>query len=353
MDDSSSEKPDSEKLDKGPEVAEGADTGTKDVLPSGSPDSSKENAEQAPPDATSASAGVPVPPPPPKSIFDTIFEAKDVNAPKQRIREDINKFIRDSGLDQQYDFVFLYDDSGSITRHTSNRPYSAVTDHARVPTKPLFLLLHTTGGRVEPAYLISKCCKKSTTKFVVVVPRLAKSAGTLLALGADEIHMGIISELGPIDPQIGDYPALGLGSAVEHIAILCKKHPDAIEMLAKYLASSLNLHDLGYFERVSESAAQYAERLLAGKTLPAGQTPESIAHRFVYGYKDHGFVIDRDEATEILGSEIVKSDSKEYKLANSIQEYLASVNLAYGFYKNHNCKLFGDLDEGIVVWKND
>lgn len=39
----------------------------------------------------------------------------------------------------------------------------------------------------------------------------------MLALGADEIHTGIISELGPIDPQIGDYPALGLGAAVEHI----------------------------------------------------------------------------------------------------------------------------------------
>src|SRR5262249_48776004 len=159
-------------------------------------------------------------------------------------------------------------------------------------------------------YLISKCCKKSTTKFVVAVPRLAKSAGTLIALGADEIHMGIISELGPIDPQIGDYPALGLGSAVEHIATLCKKHPESVEMLAKYLASSLNLHDLGYFERVSESAVQYAERLLNGKSLPFGQDPASVAKRFVYGYKDHGFVIDRDEATVILGSDIVRTDTQ-------------------------------------------
>ena len=179
---------------------------------------------------------------------------------------------------------------------------------------------------------------------MVAVPRFAKSAGTLIALGADEIHMGIISELGPIDPQMGDYPALGLGSAVEHIANLCKKHPDAVEMLAKYLASSLNLHDLGYFERVSASAVQYAERLLSGRPLPAGLTPASIAQRFVYGYKDHGFVIDRDEATEILGAEIVKSDTSEYKLANRIHEYLDTVNLAYSVFKNHGCKILGDLN---------
>jgi hypothetical protein len=260
--------------------------------------------------------------------------------------------IQESKLGAKYDFIFLYDESGSITRYTSNKIYSAVTDHSRSKGKQLFLLLHTTGGKIEPAYLISKCCRKSADKFVVAVPRFAKSAGTLLALGADEIHMGIISELGPIDPQIGEYPALGLGSAVEHIATLCKKHPDAIEMLAKYLASSLNLHDLGYFERVSESAEQYAERLLSGKKLPTGQTAASIAYRFVHEYKDHGFVIDRDEAMEILGAEIVKSDSPEYKLANKIHEYMETVNLAYRVFKSHNCKLLGNLDQGILVLKN-
>jgi hypothetical protein len=145
---------------------------------------------------------------------------------------------------------------------------------------------------------------------------------------------------------------LGLGSAVEHIATLCKKHPEAVEMLAKYLASNLNLHDLEYFERVSESAVQYAERLLIGKTFPAGQTPASIAERFVYGYKDHGFVIDRDEATAILGSDIVKTDTSEYPLANKIHAYLELANLAYGVFKKHNCKIFGDLNSGISIWKD-
>jgi len=41
-------------------------------------------------------------------------------------------------------------------------------------------------------------------------------------------------------------------------------------------------------------------------------------------------VIDREEATEILGSDIVKSDTPEYKLASRIHEPLETVNLAYG-----------------------
>ncbi len=306
------------------------------------PDQQTPTAPQAPPP----------PPPPPKTIFDVVFEADDVNIPIQRVREDIREIIKKSPVAGTYDFIFLHDDSSQITKYTSNRIYSAVTDGSHDPGKPLFLLLHTGGGKVEPAYLISKCCRKSAPKFVAAVPRFAKSAGTLIALGANEIHMGIISELGPIDPQVGDYPALGLGSAVEHIAKLCTKHPQAVEMLAKYLASSLNLNHLGYFERVSESAVQYAERLLADRPLPAAQTPATVANRFVYGYKDHGFVIDREEATEILGSDIVKSDTDEYKLANEIHQYLENVNLAYNVFKNHSCKIVGELNRGITVLEN-
>lgn len=39
-------------------------------------------------------------------------------------------------------------------------------------------------------------------KLRVIVPNVAKSAATLFALGADEILMGHLSELGPIDPQV-------------------------------------------------------------------------------------------------------------------------------------------------------
>lgn len=91
--------------------------------------------------------------------------------------------------------------------------------------------------------------------------------------------MGLMSEIGPIDPQIGRYPALGLGYAIETLALLCKKYPESSDMSAKYLSLSLNLQDLGYFERVSESAVQYAERLLKNKKLPNGQTPASVVLR--------------------------------------------------------------------------
>jgi membrane-bound ClpP family serine protease len=111
--------------------------------------------------------------------------------------------------------------------------------------------------------LISKLCRESAVgKFIVVVPRRAKSAATLICCGADEIHMGQMSELGPIDPQIDYLPALGLKNAIQHLAELASQYPTASEMFAKYLSESLNLEHLGYYERVVKSAVQYAERLL-------------------------------------------------------------------------------------------
>ena len=47
-----------------------------------------------------------------------------------------------------------------------------------------------------------------------------------------------------------------------YIAYLIKDYPQASEMFAKYLNLSIDPIHLGYYERVAESATQYAERLL-------------------------------------------------------------------------------------------
>lgn len=68
------------------------------------------------------------------------------------------------------------------------------------------LLLHSPGGDGTIVEKIVDMCRShlsgSNKKFRVIVPNIAKSAATLLALGADEILMGYCSELGPIDPQV-------------------------------------------------------------------------------------------------------------------------------------------------------
>jgi ClpP class serine protease len=76
--------------------------------------------------------------------------------------------------------------------------------HDVPPGADLDLLLHTPGGDVDQAERIVLLCRKRVKDgaFRVIVPDSAKSAGTLIAIAADEIVMGEPSELGPIDPQV-------------------------------------------------------------------------------------------------------------------------------------------------------
>ena len=65
-------------------------------------------------------------------------------------------------------------------------------------------MLHTPGGDIDAAekLILMIRNKVGDAGFRIVVPHLAKSAGTLMALGADTVVMSDTSELGPIDPQV-------------------------------------------------------------------------------------------------------------------------------------------------------
>jgi ClpP class serine protease len=79
---------------------------------------------------------------------------------------------------------------------------------------PIDLVLHTPGGLVLPSTQIARALKKHKGKVTVFVPHYAMSGGTLIALAADEIVMSEHAVLGPVDPQLGQFPAASLLRAV-------------------------------------------------------------------------------------------------------------------------------------------
>lgn len=66
----------------------------------------------------------------------------------------------------------------------------------------LYLVINSPGGDGTIAEKMIEMCRHYCDSFRVAVPNRAKSAATMVALGADEIVMGYPSELGPIDPQV-------------------------------------------------------------------------------------------------------------------------------------------------------
>ncbi|MCI0694110.1 hypothetical protein L0337_19145 [candidate division KSB1 bacterium] len=212
------------------------------------------------------------------------------------------------------------------------------------------LFIASFGGNIEPAYQISKLCKeRAKERFIVAVPRQAKSAATLVAIGADEIHIGGLGELGPIDPQIGGLPALGVREALRTIASLTEEYPKSSDMFARYLSFAVTVEQIGYCERLTESAVQYAQRLLATKKQLDGKTQE-IAQRLVYEYKHHGFVIDCEEAQNLLGNSWVNGNSPIVKFSETLFQLLDFVNLLLNIFRNKQLQIVGSLRKGIWIW---
>lgn len=75
---------------------------------------------------------------------------------------------------------------------------------------PIDIILHTPGGLVLAALQIAKALRRHKAKTTAFIPHYAMSGGTLIALAADEIVMDEHAVLGPVDPQIGQYPAASI-----------------------------------------------------------------------------------------------------------------------------------------------
>jgi hypothetical protein len=218
----------------------------------------------------------------------------------------------------KYCLLFLFNSEGHIGAFDLDQIFDVLPALNPNKEKSILLTVLSAGGAIESAYQISKLCRSFTQKrFIVTIPRQAKSAATLLALGADEIHMGNLGQLGPIDPQLGGLPALGVSQALRTLAQLGEQYPGSAELFARYLRMALTVEQIGYCERISESAIQYATRLIETKPKIASKA-EAIARELVYEYKHHGFVIDSDEAKKHLGTDWIVSASKEIEFAEKI-----------------------------------
>jgi ClpP class serine protease len=86
--------------------------------------------------------------------------------------------------------------------------------HLTDPQVPLDIILHTPGGLVLASMQIARAIHRHPGKTTVFVPHYAMSGGTLIALAADAIVMCEDAVLGPVDPQLGQYPAASLLRAV-------------------------------------------------------------------------------------------------------------------------------------------
>ena len=107
------------------------------------------------------------------------------------------------------------------------------------PGRAIEIILHTPGGLVLAATQIAQALADHDGKVTAVVPHYAMSGGTLIALGADEIILDRHAALGPIDPQLGHWPAASIVAAVDRPG----QHQDDTLILADVARKALRQVD--------------------------------------------------------------------------------------------------------------
>lgn len=189
------------------------------------------------------------------------------------------------------------------------------------------LVIDSPGGYADVAYRIARTFCRHADGFTAVIPRWAKSAATLLTLGADEVIFGHDAEIGPLDVQVYDQEREERGSALDEIQALEQLHqvalqqlnqnltvmrlitrrrydvvmPHASKLASDMMAPLLDKIDTVHYAKQSRLLAvaeDYAVRLMSPR-IPR-QRAVQIAERLVKRYPEHGFVIDRQEASEML-----------------------------------------------------
>jgi len=156
------------------------------------------------------------------------------------------------------------------------------------PEIPIDLILHTPGGLVLATEQIARALIRHPAKVTVFVPHYAMSGGTMLALASDEIVMDANAVLGPVDPQLGNFPAASIIKVVEQ------------KPIGEVDDQTLIMADLS---RKAIDQVQRFVRTLLKDTVPTQKVQpeniENIIDALTTGRVTHDYPITVEEATEM------------------------------------------------------
>src|SRR5215469_1942880 len=199
------------------------------------------------------------------------------------------------------------------------------------PERTINVILDSTGGPLDSAFRTVLYLSRYAGKVNMYVPRRAKSASTLIAVGASKLFMSPFGELGPLDTQIRDprnptdyisaldcYQSVDyvrefgfstLSQALKQLATVTQGKlllTDSLNAAAQFAIGSINPMlsqtrslDFGAWGRSLKMGERYAQVLLSRAGQIEQGKAERIASRLVYGYTHHLFPIDINEATEM------------------------------------------------------
>ena len=235
------------------------------------------------------------------------------------LKQAIERVVEEQACD-----VYLY--AGVVDKDACD---SLIDDVPEEPKGKAFLILSTYGGDANAAYRLTRFLQNVyPDELVIFIPDVCKSAGTLIALGANELVFSHHGELGPLDVQLQERDEIweyrsGL-LPFKALEITCNQAFEYFEDSFLRLRASSGLQITT--RTAAEIAAELAQGLvesLAGQIDPlrvadthlwmriaeeygkrlckrSQNAKEDTIKKLVYEYPSHGFVLDKEEAKELF-----------------------------------------------------
>jgi hypothetical protein len=203
------------------------------------------------------------------------------------------------------------------------------------PITKLDLFLYSTGGVTMAAWGIVNMIREFCDDFNVIIPYKAYSTATLISLGANEILMGKLGQLGPVDPSVttpfnpqiqGGAPGQVLPISVEEVSSFIKlardkeylglKLEDSLVEVLKELTLKIHPLSLGSVYRATEQIKMLARKLLSFHMDGAEnqKNVHSIVDNLTRALYSHDYIINRREAKNELKLKVKELEGIDKKL---------------------------------------
>lgn len=216
-------------------------------------------------------------------------------------------------------------------------------------TEKIDLFLYTAGGDTMVPWRLVSMIREYCDTFSVIVPYKAHSAGSMIALGADEIVMSDLSEISPIDPSTANIfnpqdptnPQNKIPISVEDVIAYfdlaknkfgIKTDEDLTKIFNKFTESNPQIHPLalGNVNRTHNLIRLIAKRLLKSHKEPMkDEQIDKIVEYFTEKLYSHTYFVGRKEAKEELGVKtVIEADSELSDIMSKLyEEYRSEMGL--------------------------
>ncbi|MCL0103501.1 hypothetical protein M1O51_02635 [Dehalococcoidia bacterium] len=181
----------------------------------------------------------------------------------------------------------------------------------------LILVVNSFGGGVSSSFKVAHALRKNFDNITAFVPHIAASGGTLIALTGNDIVMGDMSTITPIDVQMERNGKMySVNAMIRSFGALNELFRNTSEEDAPYpwkaMANKLDPVEFQEWIDASNLMETHARTIL-GMNKSFGDEAEKIISRLTTGYPTHTYSITFEEAKEIFGNHIHHEDAPQYR----------------------------------------